>query len=329
MAPPPSIPPVGTDDVASGKGRQRSNALHFVYWLGLPLLGLVLVMTPGLFSLPSVLALLTTLSFVGCVAIGMVMITISGNIMSFSLGATAAVAAVAFVYAFNAFGLPVAVFVGLAIAAAVSAVQGVLIGGLRANPIIVSIASLALLNGMMNLLTNNATINAEAASILEPAIRKPFGFPIEAVIFLLCLVLSHFLLSYTAFGRHVFLVGSGLRAADVAAISVLRTITGVYACAGFFAGVAGILLAIRYNQASMEFGLGYDYDAIAGVLVGGVAIQGGKGSVWRAAAGMCFMSVIQVVLLLHGFRQEWQYLIAGLAVMIVILFQSRRLGGRE
>ena len=73
--------------------------------------------------------------------------------------------------------------------------------------------------------------------------------------------------------------------------------TGAYVWAGLFTAVAGIMLGVRYNQANMEFGIGYDYDAIAAVLVGGTAIQGGQGSMIRTLAGVAVISVVQVVLL--------------------------------
>lgn len=289
-------------------------------------LAITAVLTPGFLSLPSLLALLTTPSFVGCVAVGMTMITISGHIMSFSLGATAAAAAVAFVYVFNAWGMTAGLAAGLATGALISAAQGIIIGSLRANPIIVSIAALALIYGMLNLLTSNATLDVNSGSVLELGWRRPFGIPIETLAFLVCLAIGQFLLSFTTFGRRVFLIGSGMRSAEVLGLRVWRSVTAVYAWGGLFAGMAGILLATRYNQASMEYGVGYDYDAIAAVLVGGVAIKGGHGSMWRTLSGVCLMATVQVVFLLHGFRQEWQYLIAGLIVLLVVVLQSRRRG---
>ena len=72
----------------------------------------------------------------------------------------------------------------------------------------------------------------------------------------------------------------------------------------------------------MELGVGYDYDAIAAVLVGGTAIHGGQGSVMRTLLGVAVVSTIQVVLLLHGFSQQMQYLMTGLIVLTVIMLHS-------
>jgi ribose/xylose/arabinose/galactoside ABC-type transport system permease subunit len=88
--------------------------------------------------------------------------------------------------------------------------------------------------------------------------------------------------------------------------------------------MTGVLLASRYNQANMEFALRYDYDAIAAVLVGGTAIQGGSGSMLRTFVGVAAVSVIQIVLLLHGFREEWRLFITGLIVLAVVVLYSKR-----
>jgi len=296
-----------------------------IVWLRLIFVtGLVIVaaLTPGFLSAPSLLALLTTVSFVGCVAVGMTLVTLSGNIMSFSLGATVAASAVAFVAMLNAAGLLAGIVAALAVGALVSAVQGAIIGGLRANPIIVSIAALALIHGSLNLITANATINARADAGHELLQGKMFGLPIEFLVLLVLVAIGQLLLSYTSFGRHIYYIGSGLRAAEAVGLRTGWIITGVYFCAGLFTAVAGILLGLRYNQANMEYGIGYDYDAITAILVGGTAIQGGHGSILRTFAGAIFIGTIQVLLLLHGFRQEWQYLIAGVVVLLVVMLQT-------
>lgn len=311
---------------ARGAAVARMAALPLVVWLRIALFALLAVavmLTPGFLSAPSLLALLTTISFVGCVAVGMTLITISGNIMSFSLGATAAASAVAFVTVLNAAGLVPSIAAALLVGALLSGVQGVIIGWLRANPIIVSIASLALIYGILTLLTNNATVNARPGAGHEILQGKIGEIPVEFLILLLIVAFAQCLLSYTMFGRNLFLTGSGLRAADASGLRTWRTVAGAYVWAGVFTATAGILLGARYNQANMEYGIGYDYDAIAAVLVGGTAIQGGQGSAVQTLAGVVLISVVQVLLLLHGFRQEWQYLIAGLIVLLVVMLQTR------
>jgi ribose/xylose/arabinose/galactoside ABC-type transport system permease subunit len=278
--------------------------------------------TPSFLSAPSLTTLLTTISFTGCVAAAMTFITISGNIMSFALGAAAAVSAMVFVVLFNLSGYPAAIAGAVLAGACITALQGCLVGVLRANSIIVTIAANVLIYGVAQRVTNNETVHISETLLSSIIKGKALGAPVEFVIFLGIIGLGQAILSFTTFGRNLFFLGSGFRAAEVVGLPTIRTTILAYGFAGAFASVTGILLASRYNQANMEFALHYDYDAIAAVLVGGTAIQGGNGSMLRTFAGVVTVSTIQVVLLLHGFREEWRLFITGLIVVAVVVFYS-------
>ena len=303
------------------------NMLRIFRVVALLVLAGIALATPGFLSWPSILSLLTTVSFIGCVAVGMTLITISGNIMSFSLGATVGATAMIFVAAVNAVGVPAAFIIALLFGAAVSGVQGLIVGLFRANPIIISIASLSLIYGIAEAFAESGTVYAATGTNYGPLKGPLFGIPREFVLLVILALVAQLLLTMTAFGRNLLMAGSSFRAAEAVGVQTWRTVAGAFAWAGLCAGFAGVMLAVRYDSASMAYGFGYDYDAIAAVLVGGTAIKGGQGSALRTLAGALVIAMIQVVLLLQGFRQEWQYLIAGLVVLAVIILQTR--GSKE
>ena len=215
-----------------------------------------------------------------------------------------------------------AIAAALAVAALVSAAQGFAVGWVRANPIIVSIATLALIYGVAEIFASHSAVYARPGSGYEIFKGKLGGLPLEFVVFLCVTAAGQFILSYTRFGRNLYMIGSSFRAAEAAGVKTWRTVTGAYLWAGIFTGLTGIMLAIRYDGANMAYGTGYDYDAVAAVLVGGTAIKGGQGSVLRTLAGAMIIAIVQALLLLLGFRQEWQYLIAGLIVLAVIILHT-------
>ena len=312
-------------DVREGMGARAGeprNYVGIVRAIVLVVLAAVALTTPGFLSQPSILSLLTTISFIGCVAVGMTLITISGNIMSFALGALVGATARVFVLAVNWGGFAFGLIAALAFAGLSNALQGFLIGWLRANPIIVSIAALALIYGVAEAFAAHGTIYAAAGTSYGGFKGRIAGIPVEFAVFLCVAALGQFILSLTTFGRNLFLIGSSFRAAEAVGVRTWRAITGAYLWAGLFTAPAGIMLAIRYDAASMNYGMGYEYDAIAAVLVGGTIIKGGEGSVLRTVAGALIIGVIQVVLVLQGLRTEWQYLIAGLVVLGVIALQT-------
>ena len=294
--------------------------------VALAALAILAATTPGFVSFPSFVSLLTTVSFIGCVAVGMTLITISGNIMSFSLGATLGASAMIFILAANALGVAAALVLTILFGGLVSAAQGAAIGLARANPIIVSIASLSLIYGAAEALTESGSVYAASGLDYGPLKGSIAGAPIEFVVLVLATIVTQLTLSRTIFGRNVVMAGSSHRAAIAIGARVWRVVCGAYFWAGALAALAGVMMAIRYGGASMSYGVGYDYDAVAAVLVGGTPMKGGEGSALRTFLGALVIAVIQVILLLRGFKPEWKYFIAGLVVLGVVMLQSR---GRE
>jgi ribose/xylose/arabinose/galactoside ABC-type transport system permease subunit len=276
--------------------------------------------TPGFTTWLSLYALLNAISFIGCVAVGMTFITLTGNIMSLSLGATLSACALMFLGSLS-FGVAVAFVIAVVFGAAVSAIQGVLVGFLRANPILVSIAALSLLLGFAELITGGTRIYP-GGSGLAMFKGRIAGIPVEAMIFFATVVVGQFILSFTRIGRIMVMVGSNTRAAAAAGMRTGFTVTVAYGLAGAFTAVSGMLLAARYGSGDMELGAGYDYSAIAAVLVGGTTIQGGSGSVVRTLVGVTVIAIVEVVLLLRGFSEQLQYLVTGLIVLGVIMLHT-------
>jgi ribose/xylose/arabinose/galactoside ABC-type transport system permease subunit len=276
--------------------------------------------THGFFTAVSLFSLLNTTSFIGCVAVGMTFITLSGNIMSFALGVTLSTSGMVFM-AVLPLGLIPALLITFAFGAAITGIQGVVIGYFRANPIIVSMAALALINGGATLITQGQGIypEGEAAAALKGHI---LGVPMPLAAFILILVAAQIVLSFTRFGRQLYMVGSNWRAALAAGLDPPRIVLGAYIAAGLCTALAGILMAARYSSGDLELGLGYDYSAISAVLVGGTAISGGEGSAIRSLIGAFIIAVCEVLLLLHGFSTQIQYLAIGVIVLFVIMLQT-------
>ena len=276
--------------------------------------------TPGFTSPLSINALLNAISFIGCVAVGMTFITITGNIMSLCLGATVSASALIFLASLS-LGVPAAFVLAILFGVVITAAQGFVIGYIRANPILVSIAGLALLIGGAALATGGQRIypSGEGLQIFKGRVA---GIPIEALYFFATVVIGQLILSWTRIGRAMIMVGSNPRAATAAGIETASAVTIAYVIAGACSALSGVLLGARYGSGDMELGAGYDYTAIAAVLVGGTGIQGGSGSVVRTLIGVTVIAIIEVVLLLRGFSQQLQYLITGLIVLAVIMLHT-------
>lgn len=297
----------------------RRHPGYLVKWLGFAALIAFAVSTPGFFSTTSIRSLLTTVSFIGCVAVGATFVTLSGNIMSFSIGAAMSATTIVFM-SYVDLGLVPAMLIAFVFCAALNGVQGWVIGYFRANPIIVSMAAYALIIGGAIYFTGGRGVypQSDVAEIL----KSNFGpVPGPLAIFLIAVLIGQGMLSLTHFGRNVYLVGTNPNAAKAAGIEPWRTVTWAYVTAGLFTAISAVMIAARYRSGDMEHGIGYEYQAISAVLVGGTAIQGGEGSVLRTLAGTLFIAMMQGVLVLRGFGTEMQYLLIGALVLAVIVLQ--------
>jgi len=297
----------------------RHDKATLIQWGAVAGVVLFAVSTPGFLSATSIRSLLTTVSFIGCVAVGMTFITLSGNIMSFSIGASMSATTVVFMMSIS-LGLGPALIFAFLFCAALNGIQGWVIGFFRANPLIISMAAYALIIGCAIYVTGGRGIYplTDETEILK-ANLGPVPGPLAA--FLIAVIVGQCVLSFTRFGRNIYLVGTNPRAAKAAGIEPWRTVMWAYVAAGLFTAVSAVLVAARYRSGDMEHGIGYEYRAISAVLVGGTAIQGGEGSVVRTLAGTFFIALMQGLLILRGFGIEMQYLLIGLIVLAVIMLQ--------
>jgi len=139
--------------------------------------------------------------------------------------------------------------------------------------------------------------------------------------------LAHIILSRTILGRYTFAMGSNLEATRLSGVNVVAWKTAVYALAGFFSGVGGILIAARLNSAQPALGSGYELDAIAAVVIGGTSLSGGEGSISGTIIGAFIISTLTNGLRILSVPQEWQIVITGGivigAVYLDILRRSR------
>lgn len=279
--------------------------------------GILTAATPGFLSVPSLAATIDLAALMGLVAIGMTFITISGSLLSLALGATLATSAVVFTAA-TPWGLFPAILSACCVGVSINLVQGALIGFLRANPIIVSVAALSLLTGAVLHITGGVGIYPDPATNISWLHGRVGPFDAQVIVFIGCAVVGEFILLGTRFGRELLLVGSNFRAAEAAGISASRVVFVAYGIAGFFAAIAGIMAAARLQMASFEIGIGYDYDAIAAVLIGGTLISGGRGSVLRTAIGAIVFASITTLLVLWGTSQEVQRIMTGVILLAAI-----------
>jgi ribose/xylose/arabinose/galactoside ABC-type transport system permease subunit len=298
------------------KGR-RTLPLRLLQALGLAaavILVLGAVTTSGFLSVENFRAILASTTFVGMVAVGMTVIMISGSFVSMSLGTTATVTAMFFVYALH-LGVVPAILLTLAVGGVIGLIQGVAIGAWSANPIILTIAAGAIQEGLSVAISGGGTITPPSNSYTFLN-KTPLGVPLGFYILVALVIVVELFMRRTRFGREIYLVGESRPAARAAALPLGAIGARVFCLAGASAALAGIMLGSFNHGASLLLNRGtLNYDAIAAALIGGTAISGGRGAVWRALGGAIVIAIVTDLVLLRGYSTGVQILIKGVIVM--------------
>lgn len=279
--------------------------------------------TKGFMSVINLDSIMTSAAFVGVIAIGATVITLSGNLFSMSLGITAAVAAIVFLAALK-FGTVVAIIVSMMVGAGICAAQGWVTAAFEANPIIVTIGAGLIQEGFTLWATGGITVYPPVKASYGWITGRVTGVPVEFLFLLGTVIGVEFLLRWTRFGRGIYGVGENRRAARAAGLRVIGITTGTFAIAGACAGLGGVLLGAFNQSATMNLQGNYTFTSIAAVLVGGTLITGGRGSAVRTLFGALVVTMILSVLLLRGYSTGVQDLGEGILVLtVVVLVQVR------
>lgn len=218
----------------------------------------------------------------------------------------------------------------LAIGLGVGLFNGGLIAGLKIPPFIVTLGTLTAVRGMARLMGDDQTIfNAS----LPFAWIGNEGIPLSstlivpwlAVIALIVVVLSWFILRRTVLGVHIYAVGGNPAAARLAGIRVGMVLMFVYALSGLLAGLGGVMSSARlYAANGLQLGQSYELDAIAAVILGGTSFVGGVGSIWGTLVGGLMIAVLSNGLILMGVSDIWQFIVKGLVIIIAVALDRFR-----
>jgi ribose transport system permease protein len=281
--------------------------------------------TTGFMTVENLKAILQASAFVGIIAIGMTVIMLSGNLFSLSLGTTAAVTAITFLWALK-FGIASGILLAVLLGLVICAIQGWVVGAISANPIIITIAAGVIQAGATLKLSGGTTIYPPADASYSWLANRVGGIPFAFIVFVVVTVAVDAILRGTSFGRAIYAAGENKKAARAAAISVATISAGAFAVAGACTGLAGVLIGAANQNASLFIESTYTFDAIAAVLVGGTAVTGGRGSASRTLFGAIVIATISSLLLLRGYSTGIQILVKGVIVLVVVVLV--RLGSR-
>ncbi|MEU5553592.1 ABC transporter permease [Micromonospora sp. NPDC047793] len=298
---------------------------------GLLILLVYLISTqPFFLTKANILNVLATNSPLMLVAVGLTFVILSAG-FDLSVGSVMAATGVTVYFVLDAGApAPVALVAGLATGALLGAgLNGLLIGGFRLNFFVVTLGTMTLISGLVQVSTNGSTYSIDSPGIFYAIGNgSVLGVPAPIWIALGAVLLAGAVLRFTPFGRAVYAVGGNREAARLAGINVTAVLISVYTIASLTAALAGLVMASRLSAASPTAGSTIALTAGAAVLLGGTSFFGGIGGISGTVVGVLLIAVLQNGLGLMGVSSFWQGVVTGTVLIAAVALDRLQSRGR-
>jgi len=298
--------------------------LHFlgIYAVIIVLTPIALIVDNDFLTFKNINNMLTGMQHLLIVVLGASFITYSGKMADLSIPFTMVAAAFASVF-FLPYGLLAAVVAAIITGIIVGGINGLAIGHLNLNPIIWTFSMNYVLEGVLRLLFEGRQIYPQGPSLENfnaIANYRVFGF-IPPVI-LLAIVLGcglHYLMKHSRFGKDIKLTGSSEEVAKASGVNVPLLILKVFVISSLCTALAGLSSASSLATANYSLGNAKDFDAVTAIVLGGIALQGGKGFLSGAIGGLVLITMIQTMMsAIPGVNNYWQAIVKGVLFITVV-----------
>ena len=236
------------------------------------------------------------------------------------------------------YGLPaeLSIVIGLILGTAMGALNGVLIARLKLPPFIVTLGTWQILLASNFIYSANETIRSSDIEAQAPALQlwgkdvvffadaavKNSGVKVLYAVFLMIILVAimAYVLRHTAWGRHVYATGDDPGAAELAGVPTKKVLIQVYALAGLFCAIAGWVMIGRFGSVSPTASTGQlgNIQSITAVVIGGISLFGGRGSIVGMFFGALIVGVFEMGLRLVGTDPQWTFFLIGVLIIFAV-----------
>ena len=261
-------------------------------------------------------------SIIGIISIGMTLVILTAGI-DLSVGSILALSAVIGADWMKG-GQPVllSVAVSLAVGAILGAINGVIITRGRIPPFIATLGMLTVARGLTLMYTQGQPITGLPKEFRFIGAGTLGPIPMPIVIFALTFLMVYIMLTRTRLGEYIYLLGDNPTAARLVGIPIHRMIVLVYAVSGLLSALAGLVLIGRLDSAQPVIGMGYEFNAIAAVVVGGTSFAGGEGTLIGTVLGALLIETLNNGLNLLNVSSLWEQVVKGIVIALALLFYN-------
>ncbi|WP_222708663.1 ABC transporter permease [Paenibacillus sp. N3.4] len=330
-----TVKPAGTNSgTSSSFSWKRSINKHV---LEIILAVIVIAMTfasSGFLTTDNLLNILRNMAMQGCIAFGMTMVIIAGEI-DLSIGSTVAITGVIVgltsgkLASSGIMPMSTAVIVGIIVSFIVAGLIGLFNGWIlskyKVPSFIITLAMLNVIYGIAAVLSKGFPVTTLPSWYNVFGAGEVFSIPIPAIILLLVFAFVFVIMNYTKFGRSVYAVGGNPESARLSGINVARVKIICMVSVQLLAALSGVLISSQVMSGSFNFGKGWEMIAISSVIIGGTSLFGGVGKVWGTFIGLIFLGVLINAMTLLNINEYVQYIVRGLLILVAVLITTIQL----
>lgn len=215
------------------------------------------------------------------------------------------------------------------VAASLTAVNGFVVAKYKIHPFLATLGMMITAYGLLSIYFASGDPGPQPIGGFDQRYTQfvvgfTFGIPNLVIYAAIISVVVWILWNKTTFGKNLFAVGGNPEAAEVSGVNVMGTFIATYVLAGILYGIGGYLEAARIGSANNGTGFGYELDAIAACVVGGISFSGGVGKVSGAIAGVLMFTIISYGMTFMGLDQYYQYIVKGVIIVAAVALDNQK-----
>lgn len=319
---------------------ERSALKSLQHWLhqtpsAVPMIVLVVALvvfgflSPNFFKAVTLSTILQQIAIVGILGCAQTIVILTAGI-DLSVGAIAVFSSVLMGQFTFRYGIPApaAIVMGLALGTLMGGINGWLVAKMKLPPFIVTLGTWQIILSSNYIFSANETIRSQDIAANAPALQfwgqaiQPGGVKVLYAVFLLIILVAvmSYVLRQTAWGRHVYAVGDDPDAAQLAGVQRDKVLIQVYALAGLFCAIAGWVMIGRFGSVSPSASTGVlgNIQSITAVVIGGISLFGGRGSIVGMFFGALIVGVFEMGLKMVGTDPQWTFFLIGVLIIFAV-----------
>ena len=287
------------------------------------------LLSPNFFKAMTISTILQQIAIVGILGCAQSLVVLTAGI-DLSVGAIAVFSSVLMGQFTFRYGIPapISILLGLGLGTAMGFANGWLVAKVKLPPFIVTLGTWQIILAANYIYSANETIRSADIAKTAPALQfwghsiQPGGVKVLYAVFLLIAMVAvlSYVLRQTAWGRHVYAVGDDPDAAELAGVQTKRVLIQVYALAGLFCAIAGWVMIGRFGSVSPSASTGQlgNIQSITAVVIGGISLFGGRGSIVGMFFGALIVGVFEMGLKMVGTDPQWTFFLIGLLIILAV-----------